>query len=106
MKNICVLACSKIFAILQFLRSWISLSYCIHGNFSDLTIIAIVATKLRTLLMLNIIHLTSLFLVIYILVIYTQVATFSFHQRQIAKNSKRYYSKYCYFGKNAIVLEC
>ena len=32
-------------------------------------------------------------------------AKFSFHQREIAKNSKRYYSKYCYSEKNAIVLE-
>ena len=30
---------------------------------------------------------------------------FSFHRREIAKISKRYYSKYCYFGKSAIVLE-
>ena len=37
--------------------------YCIHRNFSDLTIVAIIATKLKTLLMLNAIYSRSLFLV-------------------------------------------
>ena len=34
--------------------------YCIHRNFSDLTIIAIIATRLTTLLMLNVIYSKSL----------------------------------------------
>ena len=48
------------------------LQYCKHRNFSDLTIMAIIATKLKTLLMLSAINSRSLFLVKYILVIYTQ----------------------------------
>ena len=53
--------------------SVITYRYCIQRNFRDLTIIAIIATKLKTLLMLNAIYSGSLILVIYILVIYILV---------------------------------